>query len=148
MSNTFQPSSYSSYGANEPIMSSEDTGKTVAAYVPAIKSLLGIDDARARVAKLESRLRTLRAGGPTAQAVALSVCGLCSVATAVQRTEALRKEAQAQATQLKTRDFLYTALAVTGVVAGVALTGLIASKAWTQYQQGQIQQEELNKLRG
>lgn len=127
----FTPSPYS-YGADEEL-SHEEMGQQAAAYIPALKAALGIDDARARAARYESRLRTLRKGDAAAQLMAIQVCGLCSIQTAIQRTEALLADANAEATQLRTRNALYTALTVTGVLAGMAVTAWIASKAYQEY---------------
>jgi hypothetical protein len=119
----------------------------IADYMPAVKSFFGLDDPRDKVAKLESRIRTLSGGGIQAQAVALQVCGVCSVSTALEKTREQLRSAQSAATQLKTRDAMYTAL----VIAGVAASGMaiiwMGTKTWGSYQQTQIQREELKQLR-
>ena len=87
--------------------------------------------------KYESRLRTLKRGDVGAQLLSVQVCGFCSVSTAIARTQGLLKEAEGEATQLRTRNMLYTALTVTGVLAGLAVTALIASKAYQEFQETQ-----------
>lgn len=124
----------------------ESSGEMLAEYMPAFKSLLGLDDARERVAKLEARLRALQKGGAGALAAAFAAGTLGDVKGAISKTKKQLEEAKAQAAQLKTRDMLYTALAVTGVAAGSMLVLYLGAKAVGSYQETKIRQAEIQRL--
>jgi hypothetical protein len=79
--------------------------------------------------------------------MAKTVCGLCNVDTAIQKTEEQLLTAEAEAGKAQTRDTMYTALAVTGVAAGSMIVVWMGFKAWGSYQEGQIRGEELKLLK-
>jgi hypothetical protein len=149
----FQPSAYS-YGAEEaaevpvdPAADQASTAETVSAWLPAVKTALGIDDPRKMVATLENRLRDLKHGTPAEKTGAMLAAGSLTIPSAITKTERKLEEAQAAAFQTRTRDALYTALTITGVVAGGMLALFLAGKVYTTVQQGRIQQVELERLR-
>ncbi len=162
-SRTFIPSQYSSgygaYGADdeeegeeeEPITTAENaeqqsTSEMLTKYAPFLQSVLGFGGAADKAAKLKSRLRTLRGGGPGAALMSVQICGVCSLKTAIKRTEDSLAAAEAEAYKASTRDTLYTALTVTGVLAGGMFVLWLGTKAWGGYQETKIQQEKLKRL--
>lgn len=158
-SRTFIPSRYSdghgAYGADEeeeePITTVENvekpsTSDLISQYVPILGSVLGFGGAADKAAKLKSRLQTLRGGGPGAALMAVQICGVCSLQTAIKRTEDSLAAAEAEAYKASTRDTLYTALTVTGVLAGGMIVLWLGTKVWSGYQGTKIQQAELKRL--
>jgi hypothetical protein len=139
----FVPSSYSypSYGAEIPegyelVEKTEKVpvGEQITQWLPAAKSILGLDDPQDLAVKLENRLRDLRHGNQAEKAAAMVAAGSpFSLKGAIEKTEKKLREARAQARQTKTRDMLYTGLAATGVIAGLALTAWLGAKAYREF---------------
>jgi hypothetical protein len=154
-SRAFVPSQYSYGGELEEdelvpqadAPPSTTTGEKLAQYAPFLQSLLGLDDSADKAARLKGRLSTLQQGGPGAFVLAKTVCGLCSVDTAIQKTKDQLTAAETEASKAQTRDTMYTALAVTGVAAGSMLVIWMGFKTWGSYQEGQIRNEELKRLK-
>ena len=129
---TFLPSNQS-YGAEEMPEEEVSTAENVTAWMPAIKSALGLDDPRKAVVTYENRLRDLQSGTPPEKAAAMMAAGAFTLSGAISKTERKLEEAQAAAFQTRTRDALYTALTITGVVSGSALALFLATKTYATY---------------
>jgi hypothetical protein len=144
---TFVPSSYShqSYGEAAAVPPEETVeeekvplSEQVAEWVPAAKSFLGLDDPQEKVVKLENRLRALQYGNKAEQAAAMVAAGSpFSLQGAINNTKNNLAEAQSQALQTRTRDWLYTGLAATGIVVGGAATVLLGTLAWKTWKSTQ-----------
>jgi hypothetical protein len=134
--------SYPSYGA-------ADTGSgtlSLDEQIRGVKAFLGIDDPRAQVARLENRLRDLRLGTPAEKTKAMIEAGAFTVASAIQKTQVKLAEAQSAAAQTSARDKLYTALVVTGVVTGGMLALVLATTAYSRYQQASVYRAERERM--
>lgn len=162
-SRTFIPSQYSdgygAYGADEeegeeeePITTAENaeqqsTSEMLTKYAPFLQAILGFGGAADKAAKLRGKLDTLESGGAEAWLTARGVCGLaCSVETAIKKVQEQLESAESEAHKARTRDTLYTALTVTGVLAGGMFVLWLGTKAWSGYQETKIQQEKLKRL--
>jgi hypothetical protein len=97
------------------------------------KAFLGIDDPRKQVSRLENRLRDLKYGNPAEKTAAMFASGALTIDGAIEKTENKLAEAEAAAFQTKTRDMLYTAMALTAVAAGGALTIWLGTKAYAEF---------------
>lgn len=124
----------------------KSVAEQVEQWLPAAKTALGIDDSRKTVTTLENRLRDLTEGTPAERAAAMIAAGSLTVEGAIEKTQAKLVEAREAAFQVKTRDKLYTALTITGVVAGSMAALVLAGKAYTTFQQARIQRAEIEKL--
>lgn len=144
--NTFAPSVYASgydrdtlvpRGYGDPVADEEKggVGDQIAQYIPAIKSFLGVDDPRDQLPALQAKLDVLNAGGAQAVAMAISVGTLGNVSAAISKVRNQMAAIEAQAAQVRTRDRLYTGLALTGVAIGVSLTAYIGFRAYGAYRE-------------
>jgi len=149
---TFMPSA-ASYGAEDVDVSTETTdsgksGKGITEFIPAIKAVLGLDDPAKRAAQIRTQIAVIDGGGPAAFAQAKAVCVLCSLPEARQKLVEELETAESEAYKARTRDTLYTALAVTGVVVGSMGAIWLGTKVWTQLQVGRKVQAETKRITG
>jgi len=151
-SRDFVPSAYSyqSYGQAETTVpegyvlvpdpgAQEKKPLPLEEIISGTKAFLGIDDPRKQVSRLENRLRDLEQGNAAERAAAMLAAGSpFSLQGAIEKTENKLAEAEVAAFQTRTRDTLYTALAITGVAAGGMLALWLATKAYSEFQEAQL----------
>lgn len=128
----FVPSRFSTYGeADVATVEAEAAPKPLPwdAIVSGASALLGVGDPRDKVTKYENRLRDLQYGTPAEKTAAMLASGALTVSGAIEKTENKLQESLEQAYQTETRDKLMTALLITGVVAGSALTLFFVAKS-------------------
>ena len=76
-----------------------------------------------------ARLRDLQYGTPAEKTAAMLASGALTVPGAIEKTENKLQESLEQAYQTQARDKLMTALLITGVVAGGAVTLFFVAKS-------------------
>jgi hypothetical protein len=167
----FQPSIYSSYGADEPTdQESPPTGETpsdsettappeeqippkesrpYSKYAEVARKLLGWDKTKAmEVAVLESRLHALLEGDPAAKLQAQIESGQVSREQAILKTKQLLTVAKQEAAQETLRNVSFTALVVGGGLFAFASVGLVGAKFINQVQQARLTQAQIKQIRG
>lgn len=128
----FVPSRYSTYGEADVATAEEEAAPKPLpwdAIVGGASALFGIGDPRDEVTKYENRLRDLQYGTPAEKTAAMLASGALTIPGAIEKTENKLQESLEQAYQTEARDKLMTALLVTGVVAGGAVTLFFVAKS-------------------
>lgn len=136
---TFQPSALS-YGEDAAVSApAESTGQggspdAYMDYIPLARKILGLGDAAKDAPSLRARIDSLQHGNGLQVALAIVASGVTpgpgARERALEKTQELLAVAEGRATQMDTRDTMYTLMAVGGVTLIFGLTAFVLVKTF------------------